>query len=277
MTPAEGLPELLGERIADAARRRSPFTGARQTLTVGLTGPQGSGKSTLAAKLAPLLGERGLRAAVLALDDIYLTKAQRQDLARRVHPLLATRGVPGTHDVALGANAMQDMRRPGVALVPRFDKAGDDRLPRSEWRPVEGPVDVILFEGWCVGARPQPDEALAAPVNALERTHDQAGVWRRYVNGMLNGPYDDLFGPVIGFQVLLRAPAFAMVLGWRQQQEHELIARTGAGQSDAELAVFVQHYERLSRWIDAEMPDRADVVVRLGPDRQVVEVSERRN
>jgi D-glycerate 3-kinase len=266
VTPADGLPELLAGRIAAAAA-------ARPGLVVGLTGPQGSGKSTLAARLAPLLGEHGLRAAVLSLDDLYLTKAQRQALARKVHPLLATRGVPGTHDAPLGANLMHDLRTPVVTLVPRFDKARDDRLPLSAWRRVEGPVDVILFEGWCVGARPQPDAALAAPVNALERTRDAEGVWRRYVNDMLRGPYDDLFGPVIGLQVLLRAPDFEAVLGWRQQQEHELIARTGQGQSDAELAQFVQHYERLSRWIDAEMPGRADISVQLGPDREVARVS----
>ena len=135
---------------------------------------------------------------------------------------------------------------------------------------VEGPVDVVVFEGWCVGARPQTREALVQPVNELERERDPDGVWRAYVNAALAGPYQALFAG-IGLQALLLAPGFEAVLGWRLQQEHELRARRGAvGQSDAEIAVFIQHYERLTRHIAAEMPSRADVVVRLGPEREVV-------
>ena len=265
MTPAEGLPELLAGRIA-AARGTRP-------LIVGLTGAQGSGKTTLAQKLPPLLAARGVRTALLALDDLYLTKAQRQALAREVHPLLATRGVPGTHDVALGVEVLESLAGAAETLVPSFDKAADDRRPRAEWTRVAGPAEVIVFEGWCVGARPQPPGDLAAPVNALERDRDRGGVWRRYVNDALAGPYRALFDP-IGFQTLLAAPGFDVVLGWRQQQEHALIARGGEGQSDAELAVFVQYYERLTRWIAAEMPARADVVAQLDSAREVAELIE---
>jgi D-glycerate 3-kinase len=273
MTPADGLPELLADRIARAAGERG--------LIVGVTGPPGSGKSTLAQKLPPLLAARGLRAAVLALDDLYLPKAERQRLSREVHPLLATRGVPGTHEVALGVEVMASLGQARETLVPSFDKAADDRRPRDEWTRFAGPADVIVFEGWCVGARPQPPEALTAPVNELERDRDPDGVWRRYANDALGGPYRALFDP-IGFQALLRAPGFDVVLGWREEQEHALIAKGGAGiakggagQSDAELAVFIRHYERLARWIDAEMPGRADVVGRLDTGRAVVELKVR--
>jgi D-glycerate 3-kinase len=264
VTPASGLAEALVGRIAAAA--------AAGPLVLGLTGPQGSGKSTLAAQLPPLLEAHGLRATVLALDDLYLPKAERQRLARNVHPLLATRGVPGTHDIGLGLSVLASLREAGETLIPSFDKAADNRRPRPEWRRVEGPADVILFEGWCVGVQPQPTDDLAAPINDLERHRDGDGVWRRYANAALAGPYRALFAP-IGLQVLIRAPGFGAVLGWRRQQEHELIARTGHGQTDAELAVFVQHYERLTRWIDTEMPARADVVAQLGPEREVFELT----
>ena len=264
MTPASGLAEALASRIV-AAPRRAP-------LVVGLTGPQGSGKSTLAAQMPAALTSHGLQAAVLSLDDLYLPKAERLRLAREVHPLLATRGVPGTHDVALGVAVLASLGEAARDAGPRFDKAADDRRPRSEWACVEGPADVIVFEGWCVGARPQPPEALAAPVNVLERTRDPDGVWRRYANDALAGPYRALFDP-IGFQALLLAPGFDVVLGWREQQEHQLIARGGAGQTDAELAVFIQHYERLTRWIATEMPARADATARLDPDREVLELA----
>jgi D-glycerate 3-kinase len=277
---AEGLPasyaELverlhapLAERLVAALEAKGP------PLVVGLTGPQGSGKSTIALVLERLLGARGLRTAILALDDLYLPKAERLRLARDVHPLLAMRGPPGTHEVALGMVVIDALARPVETLVPRFDKASDERLPRRRWRPVQGPCDIILFEGWCVGARPERPAALAAPVNTLEREEDPQGVWRGFVNEALAGPYQALFAP-IGWQALLRPPAFEAVLGWRIEQERKLRSRqieAGAahiGQSDDELARFVMGYERLTRHIDAEMPARADVVADLGWDRDLI-------
>jgi D-glycerate 3-kinase len=271
MTGDETAPDLadeLARRIASAAA---------PPLVVGLTGPQGSGKSTLAEKLPPLLGARGLRTAVLALDDLYLPKADRLRLATDIHPLLATRGVPGTHDVALGLEVLASLTTERRTRAPSFDKGADDRRPHAEWPIVEGPAQVVVFEGWCVGARPQPPEALARPVNDLERERDPHGVWRAYVNAALAGPYRALFAG-IGLQALLLAPGFEAVLGWRLQQEHEMQAKRGAvGQSDAEIAVFIQHYERLTRHIAAEMPARADVVVKLGPAREVVGVESRQS
>jgi D-glycerate 3-kinase len=253
----------LAARVAAAARRRP---GVR----VGLTGPQGSGKTTSARVLALLLRERGLNAVILSLDDLYLPMAARQRLAAEVHPLLATRGVPGTHDVDLGLAVLESLGRSGQTRMPRFDKASDDRAPESEWLRIEGPADVILFEGWCVGARPQPPAALRRPINALERERDSEGIWRRYVNEALAGPYQTLFAGLRPL-VFLRAPSFEIVLRWRTEQEHKLRARLGpaAGMSDAQLAVFIQHYERITRWMLRDLPARADVLVGLGPDRAV--------
>ena len=256
----------IAECIAGVDRRGAP-------LVVGVTGPQGSGKSSAAGALALLLQDRGLRTAILSLDDLYLTLAERRRLADDVHPLLLTRGVPGTHDVALGLAVIDSLGRAGETAVPRFDKARDDRRDRAHWDVVAGPVEVILFEGWCVGARPQAEAALLRPVNPLERTRDPDGTWRRYVNAALAGPYQSLFGP-IGYQALLRSPSFDAVFGWRLEQEHKLREREpDAGQSDAQIAVFIQHYERLTRWIDAEMPERADAVAQLGADREVLNLT----
>lgn len=155
----------LADRIAAAARPGG--------IVVGVCGPQASGKSTLTAVLARLLEQRGLKTAAISLDDLYLTRAERQELAGQVHPLLAVRGVPGTHDVALGVEMLRALRTPGNHERPVFEKARDDR--REHGAPFEGPADVVLFEGWCVGARAQPAEALAGPVNALEAQQDADG------------------------------------------------------------------------------------------------------
>jgi D-glycerate 3-kinase len=274
LLPAEGLTSSYGEavqrlhvplaaRIAEAARRRGPG------FQVGVCGPQGSGKTTSARVLERLLAADGLSAVTLSLDDLYLPKAARRRLAASVHPLLATRGVPGTHDVRLGLDLLDGLARPGRTILPRFDKAADDRAPPEHWTPVEGPADVILFEGWCVGARPQSPAALRRPLNELERDRDPDGVWRTYANRALAGPYQALFAS-LGLLVLFQIPSFDVVLGWRIEQEHKLAA---PAMSDAELGVFVQHYERLTRHIQTEMPLRAEVLVRLGRERRVVGTS----
>ena len=241
---------------------------------VGICGPQGSGKSTTVRVVAALLEARGLKVATLSLDDLYLPRADREVLARDVHPLLRTRGVPGTHDVALGLAVLDGLAEEGETALPRFDKAVDDRASAETWPVVAGPVDVVLLEGWCVGARPEPPEVLATPVNALEREQDPDGTWRAYVNAALAGPYRALFGRP-DLLVLLTAPDFATVVAWRQEQEAKLRRRlaesgeaAGRAMSDEEVAIFVQHYERLTRHIALEMPARADLVIALDADRR---------
>ena len=239
---------------------------------VGLCGAQGSGKSTLSMVLAEMLRRAGLSVAVMSLDDLYLTRSQRRDLATNVHPLLATRGVPGTHNLTLGEQVLAALSRPGVVALPRFDKAADDRLAPSVWPVVQGPVDVILLEGWCVGARAQPAEALINPLNDLERLEDPELIWRNYVNQALAGPYRALFDR-LDLLVLLAAPSFDVVLAWRQEQEAKLRARVadaGHVMSDEAVVRFVAHYERITRWILQDMPDRADIVIRLDAQRRPI-------
>jgi len=260
----------LAERLAVAAQ------GAGPGFTVGICGTQASGKSTLTAVVAHLLRDRGVRVAVLSLDDLYLTHAERQVLGDEVHPLLATRGVPGTHDIPLGLDVLEALSRPGGTRLPRFDKASDDRRPPAQWELVQGPADIILFEGWCVGARPQPPAALVEPINDLEHEQDSDGRWRAHANTALAGPYQDLFSRLDRL-VLLQAPGFETVLAWRREQERKLrerLAREGAdparAMSDAGVARFIAHYERLTRWILQEMPARADIVIPLDAERRVV-------
>lgn len=234
-------------------------------IVVGICGAQGSGKSTLAAALCARLEAT----VTLSLDDLYRTRAERERLARDVHPLLRTRGVPGTHDVGLGLATLDGIAAGMDTPLPRFSKAIDDRLPAAEWPVAPAGTRVVVMEGWCVGARPQPDVELIAPVNDLERRHDAAGVWRRYVNAALAGDYQTLFAR-LDLLILLAAPDFDTVLTWRLEQEHALkrSGATGDGvMDDAAVSTFVSHYERLTRHILAEMPGRCDLVVPLDARR----------
>ena len=251
----------LAARIAGLARARGAL------IVIGICGTQASGKSTLSASLARLLEEQGLPSAVLSLDDLYMTHAARQELGRRVHPLLATRGVPGTHDIALGLQVLDALAAGQAVELPSFDKAQDDRRPAGSGRVAPAGTRVLLFEGWCVGAVPQPEAALREPANAHEREHDADGRWRRHANAALAGDYQRLFARLDELW-LLQAPGFEAVLEWRIGQERKLrerLAASGAqgtrAMSDAEVERFIANYERLTRHILAEMPSRADVVI----------------
>ena len=263
------------------ALARRALCGRHDRLTVlGLSGAQGSGKSTLAAALRQRLDAEGVPTAILSLDDLYLTRADRLRLGAEVHPLLATRGVPGTHDVALGLATIAALERGEPALLPRFDKARDDRRAPTEADRAPARTRLLVFEGWCIGARPQTEAALAEPMNALEAEEDRAGVWRHTVNAALAGPYAALWARIDAL-AMLRAPDFATIVGWRQQQERALRKDVGdcpglAGpgvMTDSAVTRFVAHYERITRHLLADLPGRADCIIDLAPDRHVTRIA----
>lgn len=244
-----------------------------RTAFIGLCGAQGSGKSTIAAATARYLTRHGLNVVAISLDDFYLGREARGWLAGQVHRLLQVRGPPGTHDVALACAILDHLAAPGTTPLPAFDKATDERVPKSRWRTIEGPADVVILEGWCVGARPEPAPRLREPLNPLERREDPKGAWRGYANRQLAEGYQALFRRLDRL-VLLEAPGFEVVRGWRAEQEAKLRARTGAGMTESEVGRFIQHYERMTRWILEEMPDRADWVVPLRADRTPVPLTQ---
>ncbi len=217
---AEGLPpefvDIVGAVIRPLARRiASDHARLARPMVVGLCGSQGSGKSTFALFLATLLEMAELSSAVLSLDDLYFTSAERRQLAARRHALLVTRGPPGTHDVALGLRTLEALAgSSGPVALPRFDKALDTRAAAISWPKVQAPVDVVLFEGWFVGARPQLEDDLAWPINLLEHEEDRDGAWRGGINGDLAAGYQALFER-LDLLVLLKAPDFEHVQAWR--------------------------------------------------------------
>ncbi len=249
-------------------------------LVLGVQGTQGSGKSTLADFFCFLLQhEHGLRTVSLSIDDFYLTHAERQSLAAQVHPLLKTRGVPGTHDVELAQQTIQKLKQLGAGHhchIPRFNKAVDDRKPTDEWDSIEGPVDVIIFEGWCVGATPQPEALLATPINALEAQEDPDAHWRHYVNKALAGPYQQLYS-LLDKRIVITAPSFECVFEWRWLQERKLVERwnethpnDSARLLDEEaVRRFISHYERLTRHCLDTLPAQADWVLALKEDHSI--------
>ncbi|WP_250633913.1 kinase [Pinirhizobacter soli] len=257
-------PDALAVMLLDSAPR-----------LMGVSGLQGSGKSTVAAAMVRLAGLRGVQAVSLSLDDFYLGHDARQALGREVHPLLATRGVPGTHDLHLLLSTLDALVDPAThwpLAVPRFDKGRDDRAPREHWQYVDGPPSLVVFEGWCLGVPPQDDTELGLPVNALERDEDADGTWRRFVNAQL-GAYAAAWARIDGLAVL-QAPDWDVVRAWRGQAEHEHAGLPRA-MNDAALDRFVSHYERISRHALRTLPARADVLVELDATRTPVRITRR--
>jgi D-glycerate 3-kinase len=256
--------------------------GAHRPVLVAVNGSQGSGKTTVCDYLrASLEADYGLAVVSLSLDDFYLTRAQRQNLAQTVHPLLATRGVPGTHDMTLLNHTLDALLNPAVTgpvAIPRFDKALDDRRPEARWDRIGGGVDLVLLEGWCLGAVAQTAEQLAEPVNALERDEDPDGHWRRYVNGVLAREFEPLCQRVDQW-VMLRAPSFDCVYRWRMEQEQKLAASAAAGAADrimnaAQLSRFIQFYQRLTGHCLERLPAQVHHLYALDERRQVTTYSQ---
>ncbi|OHC50533.1 kinase [Rhodanobacter soli] len=259
---------LLDQYAGRIARSRRPYI-------LGLSGLQGSGKSTLARVMRVQAEARGWPTEVLALDDFYYARSDREALARDVHPLLRTRGVPGTHEIELMMSVLAALPHASDKLPvshPRFDKGRDTRFPPSRWPRTTRPPRLVIVEGWALGIRPQLQAALARPINELERTEDPDGSWRHWVNKQLRG-YQPLWRKFDAL-IVLQAPNWEIVRRWRGEQEQELLARHAPLAMDATaMERFLAHFERLSRHALATLPALADTCVEYDDDRHVTGLS----
>ena len=242
--------------------RRSPS----QPYVLGISGAQGSGKSTLAELVSAVLEEcHGLRLAVLSLDDFYLPRAERELLGRSVHPLCATRGVAGTHDMGLLAATLDRFAAAGPdsrTAVPVFDKLADDRLPDAQWSRYAGRVDCVILEGWCVGLRAAHVGAWSGPANALEAEEDADGTWAKWSAAHL--PAYEAVWDRIDYLLGIVLPDMETVIQSRLKQERGLVAAGGdpaRAMDEAGVRRFVGHYERHTRALWAHFRDAADRLV----------------
>jgi D-glycerate 3-kinase len=253
------------DQVIAIARERA----AGRVPAVGVAGPQGSGKTTLVHACAA----SRRRVAHFSLDDVYLGQTTRRALAARVHPLFVTRGPPGTHDVELfnaTLDALEAADPDSRTPVPAFDKVADDPFARSRWPAFQGRPDLILIDGWCLGAATQDWHELKQPVNSLEAGEDPNRAWRGAVNDFLFTPYQAMFGRLDAI-LHLRAPSFDIVQDWRCQQEEGLLGRPLLLSDRARLARFIQHFERITRHM-MDGGRRADIEIQLDEQRNVVEV-----
>lgn len=249
-------------------------------IIVGLNGAQGSGKSTLSELLAEVLPAFfNVDCHVLSIDDFYLSKAQRRKLSAAIHPLLATRGVPGTHDCARLKEVLQacSAHSSGEISLPIFDKLKDDRTRKVRKIKIGAQPTVVLLEGWCVGIPAQAALDLSVPASSFEFSNDNLGIWRNYVNEQLATTYAELFTK-IDYLSMLKPPSFEAVLDWRVEQEVRLIARrratsgdeTISGMNVKQVAEFVENFRRLTCHAMAVMPAISNETWELQSDRLIL-------
>lgn len=247
---------------------------------VGLNGAQGSGKSTLSEFLEALLPQFfDVDCHVLSIDDFYLSKAQRRKLGAVIHPLLATRGVPGTHDCARLSDVLAECKQgaSGEIAIPIFDKLKDDRTRKVRKIQMSANPTVIVLEGWCVGVPAQSSLDLVVPVSSFEFSEDNLGVWRAYVNEQLATVYAGIFREVEHLS-MLKPPCFEAVLDWRVDQEVRLIAKRRSqladddvrGMNVKQVAEFVEHFRRLTCHAMEVLPDLAHQTWELQADRLIL-------
>jgi D-glycerate 3-kinase len=265
---AEGYFIPLAEEV------RTHQLSAESTYFVGINGSQGSGKSTLSAFIKDYLSESyGMNVVVMSLDDFYFSQIERQIVAADVHPLFATRGVPGTHNMRQAKTAMHDLKHHQPTVIPRFNKATDNPHPISFWTKVPSSVDIVIFEGWCWGVEPQTSKQLKQPINSLEAIEDKNANWRHHVNLQLSLHYRPLYN-LMDKWVMLKAPSFEDVYAWRLEQEQKLNAATthvdkSGIMGEQQIQRFIQHYQRLTEHALKTLPNTCDHVYELNSARDI--------
>ena len=251
--------------ICDKIYKR--FSKSQKTKIISLTGGQGSGKSTISNILKIILKEGyNLNTVIFSIDDFYKTYNQRKKMAKKISPLFLTRGVPGTHDTKLLLNCLKKIKKSNFKTfsIPRFDKSIDDRLPKKNWQKISKKPEIVIFEGWCVGATPQKRKDMIKPINILEKEKDKKRIWRNWVNKELATKYKKIF-KMIDTYIFLKVPSFKYVYNWRLLQEKKL-HKTSKGKktmSDKQIKNFIMFYERITKHMLKSLSKKTDFLIRI--------------
>ena len=246
---------------------KNDYTFKKQTKIIGLTGGQGTGKSTISNILKIILKEAyNLETVIFSIDDFYKTLKERKKMSRKISNLFLTRGVPGTHDTKMLFRCLKMLKINNFKKmnIPKFDKSIDDRSKKNKWLKVKKKPNIVIFEGWCVGATAQKNKDLNSPINKLEKLKDNKKIWRQKVNLELKRSYKKIFN-LIDKLIFLKVPSFKYVFKWRLLQEKKLRI-TGKGNktmTDKQIGNFIMFYERLTKHMLNVLPKKADAVISM--------------
>ena len=255
--------------ISKKAEKKRPYF-------VGLAGGQGTGKTTISSLIRIILIKYfKLNVFRISIDDFYKTRKERINLSKRIHPMLLTRGVPGTHDINMMLNFFRKskIKKFKRLKLPIFNKAIDDRYKKERWYDLKKRPDVIIFEGWCVGAKSEKNTTLKKTINSMEKAKDQKQIWRKYVNQQLKTKYKKLYSQ-LNCMIYLKAKNFSLLQKWRLKQEHKLWLKTKKSSSHkimskGDVINFMQTYQRITENMFKKMPKYASIVLNLNSNHQI--------
>ncbi len=255
----------------------------KSSLIIGLAGGQGTGKTTVTSIISIILKSYfKLNVFKISIDDFYKTRKERKKLSKSRHQLLMTRGVPGTHDYKLINDFFRKVKNKKFKpfSLPKFDKSIDDRCKRDQWYKIKFKPDVVILEGWCVGAKAQKNSELLKSINTLERHKDKIHVWRKYVNNQLKTNYKKMFKKLDEF-VYLKASNFKLLQKWRIVQEKRLSLSAKNKKNlkimnKEDIIIFMQTYQRITQNMFKQAPKYASVVMQLNNNHQIKSIKLKR-
>ena len=246
---------------------------------VGLAGGQGTGKTTISSLIRIILIKYfKLKVFRISIDDFYKTRKERISLSKRIHPMLLIRGVPGTHDINMMLSFFKKVKSKKFKRLklPTFNKAIDDRSNKKSWYELNEKPDVIIFEGWCVGAKSETNNTLKKTINSMEKTKDQKKIWRKYVNYQLKSKYKNLYSQ-LNCLIYLKAKNFNLLQKWRLKQERKLWIKSKMKSnskimSKGDVINFMQTYQRITQNMFRYTPKYASIILNLNTNHQIKSV-----
>ena len=243
---------------------------------VGLAGGQGTGKTTISSLIRIILTKYfKLNVFRISIDDFYKTRKERINLSNKIHPMLLTRGVPGTHDINMMLSFFRKAksRKFKRLKLPTFNKAIDDRFHKKNWYDLKARPDVIIFEGWCVGAKSENNITLKRTINSMEKLEDQRQIWRKYVNQQLKTKYKNLYSQ-LNCLIYLKAKNFSLLQKWRLKQERKLWLKSKKNSklkimNRGDVINFMQTDQRITQNMFKNMPKYASIIFNLNNNHQI--------
>ena len=255
--------------IASKVKNKKPFI-------IGLGGGQGAGKTTITSIISIILKKYfKFNVFKISIDDFYKTRKERILLSKKVHPSLKTRGVPGTHDMNIMLNFFKRVKSKNFKAlkIPKFNKAIDDRFKKKLWYSIKKRPDIIIFEGWCVGARAEKNNTLKRTLNSLEKYEDKKLIWRTFVNQQLKFKYKKLYDQ-LNCLLYLRVKNFKLLQKWRIKQEQKLWLNTKNKpshkiMSKGDVINFMQTYQRITQNMFKFAPKYSTIILNLNRNHQI--------
>ena len=160
------------------------------------------------------------------------------------------------------------------AFIPKFNKSTDDRFKKEKWYKINKKPEIIILEGWCVGAKAKAYSTLTKPVNSLEKNEDKDLKWRKIVNEKLQKEYKKVFS-MVDHYIFMKAPSFKIVFKWRLLQENKLRMKTRSKNKVMTyngIKRFVMFYQRITLQMIADLSKSASVVMLLSKNHDVKKI-----